>query len=45
MIKLKKKKEIGLVYGTSWISEGRKSLGSRRRRWEDNINMDLQDVE
>jgi hypothetical protein len=24
--------------------EGRRSLGSSRRRWEDNIKMDLQDV-
>ena len=27
-----------------WKSEGKKPLGRPRRRWEDNIKMDLQDV-
>jgi len=27
-----------------WISEGKKQLGRPRRRWEDNIQMDLQEV-
>jgi hypothetical protein len=26
-------------------SEGKRPLGRRRRRWEDNIKMDLQEVE
>ena len=28
-----------------WKSEGRRPLGRPRRRWEDNIKMDLQEVE
>ena len=27
-----------------WKSEGRRPLGRPRRRWEDNIKMDLQEV-
>ena len=27
-----------------WRPEGKRQLGRRRRRWEDNINMDLQAV-
>jgi hypothetical protein len=27
-----------------WKPDGKRSLGRRRRRWEDNIKMDLQDV-
>ena len=27
-----------------WRSEGKRSLGGPRRRWEDNIKMDLQEV-
>jgi hypothetical protein len=27
------------------IPEGKRPLGRRRRRWEDNIKMDLQEVE
>jgi hypothetical protein len=27
-----------------WKSEGKRLLGKRRRRWEDNIKMDLRDI-
>jgi hypothetical protein len=27
-----------------WKSEGRRTLGESQRRWEDNIEMDLQEV-
>ena len=27
-----------------WKPEGKRPLGRPRRRWEDNINMDLQEV-
>jgi len=27
-----------------WIPEGKRSLGKPRRRWEDNIKMNLQEV-
>jgi len=27
-----------------WNPEGKRSLGRPRRRWEDNINMDLKEV-
>ena len=27
-----------------WKTEGKRPLGRRRRRWEDNIKMDFQDV-
>jgi len=37
---------MGSVYGVFvGKSEGKKPLGRPRRKWEDNIKMDLQEVE
>jgi len=34
------------VYGVLvWKTEGKRPLGGPRRRWEDNIKLDLQEVE
>jgi len=35
----------GVYRGLEGRPEGRRPLGRPRRRWEDNIKMDLQDVE
>ena len=35
----------GVYRGLAGRPEGRRPLGRPRRRWEDNIKMDLQDVE
>ena len=34
----------GVCRGLVWKPEGKMPLGRRRRRWEDNIEMDLQEV-
>jgi hypothetical protein len=34
-----------LIQGFGWKPEGKRPLGRPRRRWEDNIKMDFQDVE
>ena len=34
----------GAYRGLVWKPEGKKPLGRPRRRWEDNIEMDLQEV-
>ena len=34
-----------LIQGFVGIPEGKRPLGRRRRRWEDNIKMDHQEVE
>ena len=34
---------IGEVYIGFWEPEGKRPLGRLRRRWEDNIKMDLQE--
>jgi hypothetical protein len=31
--------------GFSWEAEGKRPLGRPRRRWEDNIKMDLREIE
>jgi hypothetical protein len=35
--------EIG-VYRVRWGNEGKRPLGRPRRRWEDNVRMDIQEV-
>jgi len=34
----------GVHRGLVWKPEGKRPLGKPRRRWEDNIKMDLQEV-
>ena len=36
---------IGIYRVLVWKPEGKRPLGRHRRRWEDNIKMDLQKVE
>ena len=38
-------RNICLPFITTNVAEGRRPLGRRRRRWEDNIKMDLGEVE
>ena len=33
-----------LIQGSGWETEGKRTLGRPRCRWEDNITMDLQEV-
>jgi len=40
----KKTGAYGVLVG-KWKSEGKRPLGRPKHRWEDNINMDLQEVE
>jgi len=35
----------GVHRGLVWKPDGKRPLGGPRRRWEDNIKMDLQEVE
>jgi hypothetical protein len=34
----------GCIQHFSWVAEGRRPLGRPRRRWEDNIKMDLSEI-
>jgi hypothetical protein len=34
----------GCIQHFGWDAEGRRPLGSPRRRWEDNIKMDLREI-
>jgi len=38
-------REESCIQGLVWKREGKRSFGRPRRKWEDNIKMDLQEVE